>query len=339
MLTSIQTAALVTAVAIGASIQSPVMPGPKAVVPTTTHAFGAVAHGVVLSHTFVVRNEGSAPLTIASVDLLAEGMKTSFKRVLSPGETGRITIEWNTSAASGASEVKAIVQLSDHATPKVELTLTATVNRRVEILPMPAVYFSVYKGDTMTRSVTIVNHEARPLQVTGIEPQGNHFEASIKPLKPGQTYQLDVTVPRSAQVGRFMESVLVKTDHPDFPVLQVGVNVFVKQDLYVSPETLAMGNIVLAELTANPALVELLTYKLVVRKRAGQFALASVSTTVPALSVSVADKERAQAFEVVVSVVKDRLTVGPMTGVIRIQTDDKDFPLLEVPVTANVRRE
>ncbi len=40
---------------------------PKAVYPATEHDFGTVERGDTLEHTFIVRNEGTAPLEIVSV--------------------------------------------------------------------------------------------------------------------------------------------------------------------------------------------------------------------------------------------------------------------------------
>ena len=40
---------------------------PKAVYPATEHDFGNVERGDTLEHTFIVRNEGTAPLEIVNV--------------------------------------------------------------------------------------------------------------------------------------------------------------------------------------------------------------------------------------------------------------------------------
>ena len=142
-----------------------------------------------MTHTFVVRNEGTGPLRIEGVELRSPGMKTRFKSVIPPGESGHITLECDTSSLDGPSEAAATVRLSDADRPKVELVLSGTVIRAVDILPMPAVYFSVYKGETATRSVTIVNRETTPLEIRSVEPAGEHFVATIAPVTEGKTVQ------------------------------------------------------------------------------------------------------------------------------------------------------
>jgi hypothetical protein len=303
----------------------------------TKHDFGTVSQGVLMTHSFSVKNDGNEPVRIEAVDLRAPGMKTSFKPVIAPGETVRIALEWNSSRLNGPVDAKAIVRFAEAAHPPVELELKATVTRSIDVLPMPAVFFSVYKGETATRSVTVVNHESGPLEITGIEPVGSHFAAAITAETPGKTFRLDVTVPPTAEPGRFMEMVYLNTNHPTMKRLEVAVNVLVKHELYVNPETLELGEIRVAELAANPQLVRRLDQKLIVRKKAGDFAIISVTTDVPALNVRTAAGGRAQAFQIDVSVVPEKLVAGKLSGTIRIETDDKAFPLLQVPVTGVVR--
>jgi hypothetical protein len=302
----------------------------------TVYDFGTVAQGTLLSHSFTIRNAGTEPLKIEALDLQAPGMKTSFKPVIAPGESVRVSIEWNTARLSGPIVGKAIVRFATPAQPPVSLELKATVTGGIDVLPMPAVFFSVYKGETATRSVTIVSHETRPFDIIGVEPAGTHFTAAITPIEPGKAYRLDVTVPQTAEAGRFMEKVFLSTNHPTKKRVEVAVNVLVKNELYVNPETIDLGSLSIAELTANPQLLRLLEQKLIVRKKTGDFAITSVSTDVAALSVRTAAKGRAQAFQIDVSVLREKLAAGEIRGTIRIETDDERFPVLEVPVSGRV---
>lgn len=323
--------------AIQTEYSAQVSAGGIATFPETEHDFGTVSQGTVMTHSFTVRNDGKEPLRIEGVDLQAPGMKTSFKPVIAPGETVRVTIEWSTTRLRGPVAAKAVVRFAGTTQPPVALQLKATVNPGIDVLPMPAVFFSLYKGDTATRSVTVVNHEDRPLEITGVEPAGGHFNATITPVKPGSTYRLDVTVPASTEVGRFMEKVYLNTNHPTIKRLEVAVNVLVKNELYVNPENVEFGAISLTELAANPQLLRLLDQKLIVRKKAGDFAVKSVSSDIPALSIRTSTEGRAQAFQIDVSVIREKLAPGPISGTIRIETDDGRFPVLQVPVSGIVR--
>lgn len=323
--------------AVNAAQQPAAATAPRATFPETTRNVGNVSQGEKMTHTFVVRNEGTGPLRIEGVELRSPGMKTRFKSVIPPGESGQITLECDTSLLDGPSEAAATVRLSDADRPKVELVLSGTVIRAVDILPMPAVYFSVYKGETATRSVTIVNRETTPLEIRSVEPAGEHFVATIAPVTEGKTYRLDVRVPEGVTPGRYMESVYLNTNHPTVKRLHVAVNVLVKNDLYVNPEAVNFGVISLSELAAVAARVQQLTQKLIVRRRTGEFSIKSVTSSVPGVEVAVSSEGRASAFQIDVTIARERLTTGRLSGTIKIETDDKEFPVLNVPVSGEVR--
>ena len=45
------------------------------------------------------------------------------------------------------------------------------------------------------KTIRVVNNSARPLAISRLEQQGEHFHADIKPVESGKVYELDVTVP------------------------------------------------------------------------------------------------------------------------------------------------
>src|SRR5262245_17033358 len=51
---------------------------PNAVIPAPTHDFGEVKQGERLTHTFVIRNDGGAPLEIQRIDFSVPGVRIAF---------------------------------------------------------------------------------------------------------------------------------------------------------------------------------------------------------------------------------------------------------------------
>ena len=142
------------------------------------------------------------------------GMKVRFTPAIAPGQATQITVGRDTSQLHGLVEGRAVVNINDNTRPRVELALSGSVLRSIEILPMPAVYSSLYKGETAERSVSVVNQETRPLQITRVEPAGIYFEATLTPVDPDNVFRLDVKVPRDVPPGRYVETVYLHTNHP-----------------------------------------------------------------------------------------------------------------------------
>jgi hypothetical protein len=232
---------------------------------------------------------------------------------------------------------EAVVRFQDSSIPALKLTLNGVVRASIELLPQPAVFFSVFKGETAERRIRIVNNDKNPLAIKGVEAQSTHFTAEIEPVEPGRAYELIVRVPRDVAPGRYMESATVLTDRAERPRLTVSVNVLVKTDLYANPETIDFGTINLTDIERSPRRLELLTQPVMLRRRQGTFEIKSIQTSIPAVTVVQEPVTgRRESFRLDVSLVKSKLQQGPLEGTIRILTTAEDFPEIVVKVSGTV---
>ena len=309
---------------------------PRAVVHEVGHDFGPVTRGGRLAHTFTIGNSGTGPLNILSVDYSQPGMRSRFKSVVLPKEAGEITIEWDTAHASGDLDAQAVVHLNDPKRPRVTFTLTGVVGQSIAIQPSPDVFFTVFEDQTAERHVTIVSNEDRPLAIKGLKPAGEHFRAAVSEVQPGKRYDILVSVPRGLTPGRYYETLDVETDHPRLGPVRIGVNVFVKHNLYASPEVVDFGDVSLQQIRAGTG-ASLLTRSSTLTKRAGMFAITSITSDVPALRIGRSPSGDSNSFGLNVTIDDTRVRAGSLEGTIEIKTDDKDFPHIVIPVHGHVR--
>jgi hypothetical protein len=313
--------------------------GSKAVALEAVYDFGAIDQGATVSHSFTIRNDGTAPLTVARIDLSQPGMKSRFGRTIPPGAEGRITIQWDVTRMSGDVMADAVVHFENPGQPRLTLTIKGTITPPIEIRPAPAVFFSVYRDETAEQAITIVNNEERPLRIGAIRPEGEHFLAELATIEAGRVYEIRVKVPRGLPPGRYMETLLVDTDHPRRQQLRIGVNVFVKNDLHATPEFVDFDHIS-AEQLRRADLAKLLGQTVTLRKRQGQFRITGISTDVRGLRIERSPapvESSAAAFRIDVGVEPGAIQPGSLEGSIRISTDDKEFPELRIPVRGMVK--
>jgi hypothetical protein len=123
------------------------------------------------------------------------------------------------------------------------------------------------------------------------------------------------------------------------PRLIVPVNVLVKPDVYVNPETIDFGRVSSKELSNKPSALELLTQSLIVRKRTGSFSITAVTSDIPFVTTrrSPDGNVGSEVFRIDVALVADRLRPGPIGGTVTIVTDDKEFPEIVVPVRGEIQ--
>jgi hypothetical protein len=312
---------------------------PQAIVPNLSHDFGSVEQGSKVVHQFTIRNEGTASLMLTKLSFSELGMTAKMKPAIPPGEEAALSIQWDTTRLNGAVVGKAVLEVNDPATPQITLVLKGVVKPAIEFLPYQAIFASVYRGESGHRSVRIVSNRDRPLDITRVEQQGDHFHAGIKPVESGKLYELEVTVPATVPPGRYSEAVFLYTDDPTMPRLMVPVNVLVKPDLYANPETVDFGRVALKELADNPSVLDLLTQSVFVRKRAGNFSITNVTSDIPFVTIrrSPEGEGSSEVFRIDVALMKDRLRPGSISGRLKILTDDKQFPELIVLVRGEIQ--
>ncbi len=108
-------------------------PQPKIVVPTNVHDFGSVGATAVVTHTFVIRNVGEAPLTISRAYTTC-GCTTAdvSARVIPPGKVALVKLRFD----AGFHDVRGqtvkrglIIENNDRTQWKAEVWTRASVRR------------------------------------------------------------------------------------------------------------------------------------------------------------------------------------------------------------------
>jgi hypothetical protein len=314
------------------SADSQAIPAPA----ETTHDFGTVKAGTVVTHMFAVSRPAPG-VSVQRVELSEPGMKARLTPATDHDDQLGLTLTWNTTMLDGHIESQAQVHWSDQSYAAVRLTLRGTVTPVIALDPFAAVFFSVYQDEGGESIVKIVNRDDRPLEITGLEPAGSHFTAQIRTLVPGQEYALVVSVPAGAEFGRFQERVVVHTNQPLRPEVPVAVNVLVKPNLYASPEIVDLGEVNLEQLRRAPPLRDALSQVVGIRRRQGAFAITSVGSNIPGLDIKVSPSGPAESFRMDINLISDQLKRGVVSGMIRLGTSDPMFPEIAVPVRGEIR--
>jgi hypothetical protein len=304
--------------------------------PETVYDFGPVKQGSKISHTFTVKNGTTISLAIQSVQLSMPAMNARFRPVIAPGSEGTITIEWDTSHLTGEMAGEATVLFGDSPEPAKTLLLKGVIRPPLEILPYPAIFLSAFQGEHNEYRLKIVNNEEQPKAISLLPTDSKHFIASLTMVEPGKVYQLVAKIPPAALPGRYDEELSLSTDNPKLANIIVPVHVFVKPDLYANPETVDFGSVSAEELRNNPATRELLTQTFLVKKREGAFEIKKVGSDLAALEIKKDPPSgRSSTYRVDVAM-NPQVRIGKLEGFVEIVTDDKDFPLIRVPVSGSV---
>ena len=309
---------------------------PHVLVADEVYDFGSVKQGVRIKHDFKVRNVGDAPLRISAAELSLPGMQARVTpAVVPPGTEGTVAIEWATNQVAGDVTGVARIRWNDPACPDLALTVKGSVIPHISIEPMPAVFLSTHVNAPAERILTIRNNDERPLVITGVEP-GPHVAASLATVEAGKEFRLAVRDAPDTPVGRYEASVTLLTDDPATGPITLPVHLWVKADLYANPDTVDFGTVRREDMLRADAADAVLTQTLFLKKRAGNFEIASIASDSPIIAATRSPQGPSDSFAIDVRLRPDALTPGKIDAKLRVVTNDPDSREIVIPITGTV---
>jgi hypothetical protein len=201
----------------------PAASGPKAAVDHRSFDLGVIESGEQLGHTFVIRNVGRAPLQLARGPKLCACTITDLPDApIPPGGQAEVKMQFTESAKrdtlkQGHFSKGIRVLTNDPENPDILLELTATVNRRVVVVPSPLtlVIDSSKPSSPPQRSADALVYSERwpqfDLSAVKFSRKGMSWrvepakKAELKELKALGGYRVFVMLPPDMPEGRLAE--------------------------------------------------------------------------------------------------------------------------------------
>ena len=304
---------------------------PALAVPTIRFAsnvydFGKVVGDVFVNCVFTVTNLGRATLELQNVAPSCSCLHTGdWTRRIEPGQTGTITVIYDTRYHIGPFDKSVTVVCNDPAQRNVALTIKGTVWRAIEVTPPSAALVLCSEVTSNSATVKLISHEDAPLTLSDLQLVGVTAKVELQTNVPGKEYQLvmrsPVPVPASSQQG-FIKLRSSSTNQPE-----VSIKAFVN----VLPVLMAIPTQI--KLPPLP-LAEAFTGKIWVRNN-GTNVLALSYPVVNAPGVSVEISTNRAAIPPTEVTAKFPAGFDAPAGVnleLHIKSADPLFPLLTVPI-------
>jgi len=311
------------------SSTSAIPSGSKTVFPEDRFAFGQVLSGAVVEHDFLIDNHGSVPVVIEKVSMTPPLLVTRMPREVAPGAEGKIHFKLDTADLEGEFEGAISVSLDDPALPEAQLIFTGRIFPAVELLPSPAFFVAAQRGKQKRASIEIVNHESEPLAIDKTDQSAARFTTQLETLIPGQRYRLTLSLNPTGPAGRASDTILLKTSSKRSPVLNLTANTYLYERVHAFPEALDFGSCCVGDAVNATAV-------LMIYQEDGKDFQARLSTDIRALSLRSERGPRGDRYQAEVSLSLERIPAGLLQGSIFVDTNDKQFPRIVVPVRAQI---
>ena len=213
--------------------------------------FGSMERRGTRSHTFVIRNDGTLPLSLRKGETTCKCTFSSVAQgVVAPGEAVEIKLDW-TAKEIGMTSVfnqSAEIYTNDPLNRLVRLVVRGQIIQSV--LPKPEVMTmnNISSGEAYTATTrlycyrdTVDRLEVMDFELLGATPLGfveirfEPMSAEVVAKEPHATsgQVMHVTLKPGMKAGSFSQAIRVKTNLPDAPRVDVFLNGEVVQDITV----------------------------------------------------------------------------------------------------------
>jgi hypothetical protein len=196
---------------------------PKAVVETTEHNFGVMEPDTEGSCEFVIRNEGTAPLT------LVDGGKTCFcvgfnvsDPIVEPGASVIAELAWNTKFPAEEYRHGASLRTNDPETPLLKFRVNGSVLTTLGFDHDILMFSKIWPGQPQTQEMMLFSEVLDEFEIVEGVISNPRFEWSARkltsdelPLRTQSAYAISITAPGDLPRGRFEEELTLTVKRPD----------------------------------------------------------------------------------------------------------------------------
>jgi len=290
-----------------------------------------------VEHTFTIKNIGAKQAEIRTILVTAPLFFKKVRRKIEPGSSVDLAIVLQTPRPAGEYNGTVTVYFKNPELTNSVIEITGKIIPPIEVAPRPVFIVSTTRGETASATLNIVNHEPKPLYIQGVKSDSTRFKVQLGSVDPGQNYTLKLTLTGQAKAARLKEDIFLFTSSEESPVLTVPAYTVVRERVHTFPEQIDLGVIHLAELQRRPDLIQRHEETLMVYQEKGKAFKAMALTDLTFLRIVSEPARSGDRCQLTIIVDGDMLTPGKIEGNIGIQTNDPEFPLLNVPVTGEIR--
>ncbi|HID93128.1 MAG TPA: DUF1573 domain-containing protein [bacterium (Candidatus Stahlbacteria)] len=218
---------------------------PKLIIKERVWNFGTIKQYMRVTHNFLIRNEGQAPLIIKRLRTTC-GCTAALttKQKIAPGESGEINVTFSSGYRKGRVTKYVYVESNDPDEPLVKLTVTGIV----EVVPSPHISVTPANVDlgviwTDSKIKTILNVEntgTADLIIHGVEgpPTGDiRVRVASDTIPAGRIGKIDIlyepNIPFESihrPIRNIRSHIIIRSNDPRRPELWVPIKVYIVDD-------------------------------------------------------------------------------------------------------------
>jgi len=190
-------------------------------------------------------------------------------------------------------------------------------------------------GSSVNGLITVTNTTQQPVRITRLDPNGAAFSVTLQTLEEGKRYSVSFVSSTTLPIGIHQQTVKLTTDSKETPGLELQLEAVVVSPVTVNPTSLVFENVPVS----NPEMeISLVSKFLWVRMgRGAGLEIKSVTSDLPFIKVKTEMGDPNGSSITLRVGFSEKPPKGTHTGKIKIETNNADVKVLEVPITVNAQ--
>ncbi|MCX6991746.1 MAG: DUF1573 domain-containing protein [Kiritimatiellaeota bacterium] len=216
---------------------------PRLICDEPEYCFGTLSNTNDVPHTFVLANEGDAPLAIYRVQTDCGCTHVRLEdKIIHPGEQITVQVRLILKGRAGGQHKRVTIESNDPDHPRLALSLIGEAVAEMEVKP-DRIYWGNLRSDAAeVKTVDIGFDDSAPGYITGAGVISPAFAVAVETNKPGRAYRIRIRLVPPLALGRFATNVWITTDAPRYPQLTVPMQGRVVGDIYTVPDELRLAS-------------------------------------------------------------------------------------------------
>lgn len=323
-------------------VVEPLVEGPKLLITDLQHDFGPVKKGAVAQYSFSFKNGGKQDLQITNVAPACGCTSSEFTKVVPPGQQGQVTLAVNTENFNGAISKTAEVFTNDPSRSQFTLTMSMVITNdnalppgkrmgSVIITPVDRWTTQIPKGFPVSGLISLYHDSPQPLTITKVEPGGEAFKVTLNTLEPGKRFSVNFAAKEGLPIGVYHQTIKLTTDSQETPELSLDLDMRVVAPVTANPAKIVFENLPVSKPDYDISTLSKFTWVTVTRS--GGLELKNITSDLPFIKVKIESIEQNKQTYLLRIGFNEKPGLGKHQGTIKIETNNKDVPVIEIPVT------
>jgi hypothetical protein len=222
-------------------------PRPKVDFDTAEFNFGVMDSFGTGRHDFVLKNVGSAPLTLTKGSTSCKCTISEVnEKPIPPGGSAKVTVQWSGKGNLDEFQQTANILTNDPARPQITLTINGRLTTSVRFDSAELHFTRITAGEVAKAKIRLYGYLTEPLKITDFKVNNpkvaNLFEFHSRPLSPEQLkedreanagYEVEVTIKPGLPVGPLREKILLSTSYSSHPTAELPVSGRVSSEIAI----------------------------------------------------------------------------------------------------------